>query len=423
MAEGGAVDENYSLSSALSDDNTRKYECSICLDILSLPKLLPCTHTFCELCLRKHITAKSFIDPVSASGQSCFECPECRSKVDVPVNGAGGFPNNRYIWDEVVRCRQNAKRVCDSCVDRNSGQRERATRYCQDCSNYFCRACCNRHSKLFPSHVASRISASTAADQHPPLAWPESGGGGGSALRRRGGQAAVRGLSPEVRPKQSHCPTHPEELLRFYCRGGGEDEPCNTAICRDCRLTSHFYHPNVVDLPEMAKQSLRQLKENEAEVQTLIGALSRREDFFQDRLKAIGTSKNVVKTLLEARTEKLISKINDYKDRVVARLETDAAQLDEAVKEEMNLTVATQSSLKDTHVGLLNVMHYGSDVERITLAKGMSDLLYGKDRIPEAQFAEQPSTSRGFFLNTDESSIENFSDEQMEVLIGKIVKL
>ena len=76
MAEGGTVDENHSLSSALSDDNARKYECSICLDILSIPKLLPCSHTFCELCLRKHITAKSFIDPVSASGQSCFECPE-----------------------------------------------------------------------------------------------------------------------------------------------------------------------------------------------------------------------------------------------------------------------------------------------------------------------------------------------------------
>ena len=174
----------------------------------------------------------------------------------------------------------------------------------------------------------------------------------------------------------------------------------------------------------MAKQSLRQLKENKAEVQTLIGSLSRREAFFQDRLKAIGTSKNVVKTLLEARTEKLISKISDYKDRVVARLETDATQLNEALKEEMNLTLATQSSLKDTHVGLLNVMHYGSDVERITLANGMSDLLYGKDRIPpEAQFAEEPSTSRGFFLNTNESSIESFSDEQMEVLIGKIVKL
>ena len=240
-------------------------------------------------------------------------------------------------------------------------------------------------------------------------------------MQRRGGRSAVHGSSPKARPKQNHCPTHPEELLRFYCRGRGEDEPCNTAICRDCRLTSHFDHPNVVDLPEMAKQSLRQLKENEAEVQTLIGALSRREAFFQDRLKAIGTSKNVVKTLLEARTEKLISKINGYKDRVVALLETDAAHLDETVKEEMNLTLATQSSLKDTHVGLLNVMNYGSDVERITLAKGMSELLYGKDRIPEAQFADEPSTSRGFFFN--ESSLESVSDEQMEELIGKIVKL
>ena len=413
MAEGGAVDENYSLSSALSDDIARKYECSICLDILLSPKLLPCSHTFCEHCLRKFISVQSFVEPESATGSHCFECPECRSKVNVPANGAAGFQNNRYIWDEVVQRRENAKRVCDSCADRNSGRQERATRYCPDCSNYFCRACCNRHRKLFPSHVADRISAIT------PSQPPASVSGDGNGSRQR--ESAAVGLCPESRPQQN-CPMHPEELLRFYCRGG-EYELCNTAICRDCRLTSHFDHPNVVDLPTMAEQSLYQLEKDGAEVQTLITALSRRRDFLHERRKAIAASKEDVKTLLEARTEALISKIKKYKDSAVARLESDADQLDTEVMEEMHLSFGTQSSLKDTHNGLLHVMHHGSDVEKISLADNMNELLYGKDRIPETELIEEPSMPRGFLLNCKESSLQGFSEEKMQELIGKVVKI
>ena len=424
---GGAVDESYSLSSALSDDNARKYECSICLDILLLPKLLPCSHTFCTQCLQKHISAHSVVDPASPSRSLCFECPECRSKVGVPENGVAGLQNNRYIWEQVDLLRQNAKRVCDSCTDRNSGLRQRATRFCADCSNALCRACSTRHAKRFPSHTAvTRISAPApdGAVHLPPALPPESVVGGKAAGRV--GPAAVHPC-PSAEPRSTHsnyCSRHPQELLRFYCHGGGAEGACNTVICRDCRMTSHFDHQEVVDLSTVAEQSLCQLQEDAAEVQARVDALSRRIDFYQARRDAIAATRGDVETLLEARAQKLIGKIKEYKDRAVARLQSDSAALDAEVAEEMDVARGTQRSLQDTFVGLQKVKRHGADEEIVARAKDVRDLLYGEHRIPETELSEEPNAPRGFLLNTGSSaSIPDFSEEELQRLIGQVVKL
>ncbi|KAL4222418.1 tripartite motif containing 71 [Mactra antiquata] len=79
-----ADDSNLSYSAQQIDELLR---CSICLDRLKSPKLLPCQHTFCESpCLQQLVDRFHQI-----------KCPECRQGHRVPYGGVSAFPTNRTI--------------------------------------------------------------------------------------------------------------------------------------------------------------------------------------------------------------------------------------------------------------------------------------------------------------------------------------
>ncbi|XP_055957771.1 tripartite motif-containing protein 2-like [Patella vulgata] len=63
--------------------------CSICLEDFTKPKILPCFHTFCEHCIDEHIKTHSHLNK--------FNCPNCRTEIQVPDGGASGFSTNFYI--------------------------------------------------------------------------------------------------------------------------------------------------------------------------------------------------------------------------------------------------------------------------------------------------------------------------------------
>ena len=68
--------------------------CPVCLEIYTkkgngCPKLLPCTHTVCVLCLRNLLS------------KCQVQCPECRLHHQVPSQGVPAFPTNRYVLENI----------------------------------------------------------------------------------------------------------------------------------------------------------------------------------------------------------------------------------------------------------------------------------------------------------------------------------
>src|SRR5258708_7069308 len=66
--------------------------CPICMDPFTLPKVLPCQHTFCLDCLRAHhqaTNAMRAIGPISN-----FPCPTCRRMCNVPRDGLQELPTD-----------------------------------------------------------------------------------------------------------------------------------------------------------------------------------------------------------------------------------------------------------------------------------------------------------------------------------------
>uniref|UniRef100_A0A1X7V027 RING-type domain-containing protein n=1 Tax=Amphimedon queenslandica TaxID=400682 RepID=A0A1X7V027_AMPQE len=64
--------------------------CSICLDIYTNPKSLPCLHSFCQGCLDRL--------PQDKKNETYYlSCPTCRHRTELPGEGASGFPTAFHL--------------------------------------------------------------------------------------------------------------------------------------------------------------------------------------------------------------------------------------------------------------------------------------------------------------------------------------
>ena len=77
--------------------------CVVCLEEFEedgdhIPRLLPCTHTLCEICLKQLIRSNK------------IECPECRAKHEAPREEKN-FPQNKYLLIQVKRKSGNEGKV------------------------------------------------------------------------------------------------------------------------------------------------------------------------------------------------------------------------------------------------------------------------------------------------------------------------
>ena len=116
--------------------------CQICLEDFKetgdhVPRLLPCTHTLCEKCL-KQLVQGAFV-----------ECPQCRQKHRVVNNEVRTFPQNKYILvnvrkqqEEIVKNEQNSEAlsICEL-------HGKELILYCKapECLTAICQTCLTRN--------------------------------------------------------------------------------------------------------------------------------------------------------------------------------------------------------------------------------------------------------------------------------------
>ncbi|XP_013409174.1 tripartite motif-containing protein 2-like [Lingula anatina] len=141
-----------SLSKILTEDFLT---CSICLGKFKDPKVLGCTHTFCQHCLQDYLD-RNF------QGQSGFPCPICRRQCDLPGGGVNGLQTNHLLVSISHTLGQveqaKAAKKCAICCLKNVLNPPTATERCLDCEESMCADCSSDHvlhkfcrdHKLFP---------------------------------------------------------------------------------------------------------------------------------------------------------------------------------------------------------------------------------------------------------------------------------
>ena len=185
--------------------------CSICTEIFTHPKLLPCFHTFCLQCLQQYVSSFSKDDQ--------FPCPLCRYQATVPEKGVTAFQTNFYIEARAERQVHKEGGCCGVCA-------QQATHSCRECEILLCESCTRCHQTLPSSRSHMLINLDKSDDAK---------------------------LFLEA---QTFCEIHKDEKLRFYCM------PCDKAICRDCKLTDHEGHKtkNIFEVAEESRASLKKTK-------------------------------------------------------------------------------------------------------------------------------------------------------------------
>ncbi|XP_078585741.1 E3 ubiquitin-protein ligase TRIM32-like [Branchiostoma floridae x Branchiostoma japonicum] len=123
--------------SSLGTQFREELTCSICLELFTRPKVLPCQHTFCQDCLQDH-----------AGRGGAFQCPNCRQQVRLPPQGVAGLPDNHLVTSLCDRMQNQATLSGETREQPQSGHRcsfhpsEEVKLYCKQCNVPVCTDCC-----------------------------------------------------------------------------------------------------------------------------------------------------------------------------------------------------------------------------------------------------------------------------------------
>ena len=200
----------------------KEAECPLCLETFSDPRTLPCLHSFCLLCLDKHVLH------ARRQLQTTIKCPVCLTCFQIPKNDTfGGLPTsfhlNRLV-DVLALGNDNLlSQTCSSCEENNT-----ATCYCFDCSDFFCDVCAKCHSKM--------------------------------KISRHHHSVLIQNLKTQDVEELMHRPVmcgekyHDKEALEYYC------QECKVCICHKCVILNHNRHA-MVDIREAAEEQKIQIME------------------------------------------------------------------------------------------------------------------------------------------------------------------
>ena len=215
--------------------------CSICLNLYTNPKILPCLHSFCQKCLEGL--------PQDPQGDNYFiSCPTCRHHSQLPQQtGAADFQavnNLKDIYNQIT---------CDICTTIN------ATGYCKECTKFLCEKCIDIHEKVLINTNHMIIIIDEVATSFSKLLHVK---------------------------QEKNCPDH-NKPLEIFC------EPCEDFICQLCSVGIHRDHDYDV-ISECYHKHFRKLKTNLKPVRdsTIVAinaliTLTDREDEIRDQGDAI----------------------------------------------------------------------------------------------------------------------------------------
>ncbi|XP_078584675.1 E3 ubiquitin-protein ligase TRIM32-like [Branchiostoma floridae x Branchiostoma japonicum] len=145
--------------SSLREQIREELTCSICLELFSRPKILPCQHTFCQDCIQFH-----------ALVQIPFQCPVCRQQVRLTPKEVPGMQDSRIVANLCERLKKQETlpgevREQHQSKNRCSLHSSRELKlYCKQCQMPVCELCLeetHENHRTTTVNVAARERSST----------------------------------------------------------------------------------------------------------------------------------------------------------------------------------------------------------------------------------------------------------------------
>ncbi|XP_070556584.1 tripartite motif-containing protein 2-like [Ptychodera flava] len=300
--------------------------CPVCLEQYKNPKILPCYHSFCQLCLEKLVEKTGSLN-----------CPTCQRSVQLPEDKVTGLDNNFFMNSmlEVVKKRtgevtdQN-ERKCEFCEETE------ASVFCMDCEQYYCEVCSEKiHKKM---KRAAMHEVFTVEDCKKGIKTQK---------------AIVKALE--------NCKVHPKNEIKYYC------DTCKIPICSECTIIdhripdhSHRYLQEVADecnkelsvLVEKLKVKAREVDQSRAEV--------------KDACKKVTEQCMVNKQKVRKQKDALIDKIEKEERKLIEKLDTDCSLQVKGLESDISDLELKYENLLSAWSYTEALMHHGNPAQLLS---------------------------------------------------------
>lgn len=265
-------------STDLNESCDELTKCFLCLHDVDNPKVLPCFHAFCLLCIGDHYRDAS-------PGDQCY-CPICRNAFTLPEKGVEQLPISFFLKGlaDVKRIKPGDKVPCEICLrasDEDTPTVSSVTTYCTTCGQKLCDSCSKAHVKfLGATHKIVTLGSEGRED----------------LLRSQG----------------SFCSHHPGNSLEIYCM------QCKVNVCCRCLAIKHKGHEcyEISDLFEKFRQTILQKTE---EVSAQINS-SKQSREHQTEVKELLAKVQNVQTVIKRDADAIKKYVDDAVTQIVRQL-------------------------------------------------------------------------------------------------------
>ncbi|XP_065888508.1 E3 ubiquitin-protein ligase TRIM71-like [Dysidea avara] len=260
--------------------------CSICGDLFTDPKTIPCLHTFCKRCIERSIESNKKMAVIVC-------CPLCR--VPLPQDEITFIPTN-FTINRLVEIYGKRRMVGKASVETKCGSCEEVLQvitWCMECEDPLCHDCTGIHKKVKAYKLHETVPINEFL-QNPKQAL----------------------TTPE---KAEFCKSHTKQTLDLYCK------TCSSLICRDCTLKDHprekhdfdFIEKVVDEEREKMKQVTAPLKQLLEQVRNGVKKIEHCEKQVDIKSEAniekIRATYGEVYKLLKQQEEETVGKVNTIK--------------------------------------------------------------------------------------------------------------
>ena len=324
--------------------------CSVCMQLYTNPKQLPCLHVFCLQCLNN-------LTRTSARGGK-IKCPLCQREVVVPESGTlETLPNCFHMKNllDILAIKEcnSAKVTCENC-ERKS---EEAS-YCFHCGKFWCNECMNAHN-IFRENRDHRVLALKDFED-------------------KDFEDVLK------RPVFCQKELHDREVLKFYCK------ECDIPVCQTCVIVDHNKHD-----VEHLELTAREVKKNV--ISKLAAAMETSEEIsynyntgVEKKSRQIDDCTDNNKERIRQTVKSLVSILHQKEEELVAEVENERKIAREELRKSAD---AFQDFFRKrgeciSNIGALVERSTGADLVRTSTKKTIDELFQG---LQEQQ--DMPSTT------------------------------
>ncbi|KAK3609445.1 hypothetical protein CHS0354_001378 [Potamilus streckersoni] len=311
--------------------------CPICLEQFSIPRQLPCAHSFCEKCLHSHITTEA----TKHKKLTYVKCPVCRNSAspsikDKPTSEwAILFPVNSVL-QSILPAKSKVDRLCHAC--NNEGVAVRAEGFCVVCKEAMCGECLKFHKKQTISKDHTILSVSEL-DCNPENVFK-----------------LAEGFT---------CSEHHGEDIKYYCKD--HSVPC----CGTCFFDVHKICSKVLDLKKELYTLLSDSKPDE-----IITDMKKIEIHLKMFVEINESYLNEFKPQVNRLTDQIREvrkKINSLLDQLEKRIKTEGNRIykEEVIKKqgEIHQCLSLIHAVRNSHRLLEAVCKYGNSLQKFLMVE------------------------------------------------------